>query len=489
MRNPQGQLISACLPGSIAADLGLSPGDRLLAIDGQSVRDVFDYRLRQLSEQLLLTIHHQDGTLVEYDIEKDEDEDLGLEFDNPMLDECTRCHNRCIFCFIDQMPPGLRKTLYFKDDDLRMSFLNGNYVTLTNIREEELDRMIAYRFSPMNISVHTTDPDLRRRMMGNRKAGNILQRLQKLAAAGIRLNCQIVLCPEWNDGTALDKTLADLVALGSNVLSIALVPVGVTRYRDENKLVPLRLFTTGEAAAVVDTVTAWQDRLLAETGSRVVYLGDEFYFRAERPIPVAEAYEDYPQLENGVGMAALFQDTIRQILAGELPSLAQAPLEMAPSPAASTSAQPGTPSTANRTEKVLAATGTLAAPLLTGFAMDLSGHYQLPVTIVPVINDFFGSTVTVTGLLTGQDLVKQIRPLLAEESADAVAGGRVKLLLPDCLLKADAAVFLDDYTLQDVAEQLGIPVLVYPATAEGLTSGLAWLQEQQAEAILRRIES
>lgn len=474
MRDNQGQLISACLPDSIAADLGLGPGDHLLAIDGQPVRDVFDYRLRQLAAELVLTIRHADGILVEYELEKDEDEDLGLEFANPMLDECTRCHNRCIFCFIDQLPPGLRKTLYFKDDDLRMSFLNGNYVTLTNIREDELDRLIAYRFSPMNISVHTTNPELRRRMMGNRQAGNVLTRLQKLAAAGIRLNCQLVLVPEWNDGAALEHTLADLTALGPAVQSIAMVPVGVTRYRDENHLTPLRVFRANEALAVVKTVTAWQESCLA-AGSRLVYASDEFYFRAGLPIPPADAYEDYPQLENGVGMVALFTETMDRLLADPA-GLAVA----APSLAAWPGSVPAI-SLPGLTDQVIIATGTLAGSLLTAAAARLTERLGLAIRVVPIVNEFFGATVTVAGLLTGRDLISQLQPVLAGFSSEQRQAGRVKLLLPECLLKADEPVLLDDLTLQTVADLLAVPVLALPASAEGLASALAWLRSPAAQ--------
>ena len=274
MPRKKGQLIRGCQPGSIAEELDLAAGDRLIAIDGQPVRDVFDYRLRQLAEELIVRIEHPDGAVVDYEIEKDEDEDLGLEFEEALLDECTHCHNKCVFCFIDQLPKGLRKTLYFKDDDLRLTFLTGNYVTLTNITDQELDRLIAYRFSPMNISVHTTDPELRIRMMKNPKSGQIMERLERIAAAGIALNTQIVLCPDWNDKDALEKTLHDLSTLRPSVQSIAIVPVGVTRFREENNLAPMRPFTPAECRSVIETVQRYQAHFLQEANSRILYASD-----------------------------------------------------------------------------------------------------------------------------------------------------------------------------------------------------------------------
>ncbi|NLW10474.1 MAG: DUF512 domain-containing protein, partial [Clostridiaceae bacterium] len=291
MSAKKGQIISQVKTGSLAQELDILPGDRLISIDGQPVLDIFDYQVRQLNEELLLLIEKADGSKIEYELEKDEDEDLGLVFDNPLLDDCTSCHNRCIFCFIDQLPAGMRKTLYFKDDDMRMSFLHGNYVTLTNLDDQELDRLISYRFSPMNISVHATDPVVRMRMMRNKHAGELYPRLQKLAAAGIALNCQLVLVPGVNDGVVLEQTLTDLAALGDNILSIAMVPVGVTRYREENRLFPVRVFSESEADAVVETVNKWQEHHLADKGRRTVYAGDEFYLRAGRDFPPADDYE------------------------------------------------------------------------------------------------------------------------------------------------------------------------------------------------------
>ena len=473
MPKQMGQLIKSCLAGSIAEELGLAAGDRLLLIDGQKVRDVFDYRLRQMASELLLTIEHQDGSLVEYDIEKDEDEDLGLEFAEGLLDECTHCHNRCVFCFIDQLPKGLRKTLYFKDDDLRLTFLTGNYVTLTNISDEELDRLISYRFSPMNISVHTTDPVLREKMMKNPNSGQILERLQRIASAGIALNTQIVLCPDWNDKAALERTLQDLAQLQPSVQSIAVVPVGVTRFRDENGLEKMRPFTPAECREVIATVDRYQASFLASTGSRVFYAADEFYLRGELPLPPAEHYDDFPQLENGVGMASLFQATLAGYLTGEIEIPAESPLDsgLPASTVGRADDQGNEVDQGVPTGRILLVTGTMAAPILTAAAQALRTKLDLDIEVVPVINNFFGDTITVTGLLTGQDVRDQLRPLI--DSASCV-------LVPDCLLKADSPVLLDDITLTDLSVQLGVPVYAVKADAEGLVSGLNWIIAQRS---------
>lgn len=468
MPKRKGQLITGCLPGSIAEELGIQSGDRLLAMDGQAVRDVFDFRLRQMATDLVLEIEQADGELIEYEIEKDEDEDLGLEFAEALLDECTHCHNKCVFCFIDQLPKGLRKTLYFKDDDLRLTFLTGNYVTLTNITDDELDRLIGYRFSPMNISVHTTDPVLRKQMMKNPKSGQILARLQRIAAAGIALNTQIVLCPDWNDGDNLEHTLTDLAALQPAVQSIAVVPVGVTRYRDENGLPSMRPFSRAECRAVIASVERWQEHFLQTSGLHVYHAADEFYLRGEVPFPAAETYDGFPQLENGVGMIALFEQTLDDYCSGQAELEAAAPFD---------SAWPQSPDGAALSASQVAAgrivipTGTLAGPVLTRAASVLSAKLGLDLHVQPIVNDFFGDTISVTGLLTGQDVISQLQAI--RQPGDTI-------LLPSCMLKADAPIFLDDVTLQDLSDRLAVPVHAVKADAEGLISGLLWLIDQRS---------
>lgn len=473
MHATDGQLIRVVRPESLAEELDIRPGDRLVLLDGKPVLDIFDYRMRELAEQLILTVLKADGELIEFDVEKDEDESLGLDFDNPLMTECTDCQNRCVFCFIDQLPPGLRPSLYFKDDDLRLSFLTGNYVTLTNLDDAELDRLIACRFSPMNISVHTTDPALRRKMMRNRHAGNILERLQQITAAGIRINAQIVLCPGWNDGRYLDQTLRDLIGIGTGIQSIALVPVGVTRYRDVNSLTAMRLFTPAEAAAVIGQVEAMQQRQLAARDSRLVYAADEFYLRFGSVLPAAEAYEDYPQLENGVGMCALFLDRLQTILPDGQPI----------HPAETTLYVPnGRTRTDNRPPRqIILVTGQAAAAILSDQAQALASRFGVSIGVQAIRNEFFGETVTVAGLITGQDIVRQIRKNLtdsepvtdyANQPELAVNQPDPVLVLPACMLKADEPVFLDDLSVQDVADRTGLSVLIVPADAEGLLAGL-----------------
>ena len=468
MPKRKGQLITGCLPGSIAEELGIQAGDRLLAIDGRAVRDVFDFRLRQMAAELVLEIEQADGELIEYEIEKDEDEDLGLEFAEALLDDCTHCHNKCIFCFIDQLPKGLRKTLYFKDDDLRLTFLTGNYVTLTNITDEELDRLIGYRFSPMNISVHTTDPVLRKQMMKNPKSGQILPRLQRIAAAGIALNTQIVLCPGWNDGENLERTISDLAALQPEVQSIAVVPVGVTRYRDENGLPSMRPFTREECRAVIASVERWQQHFLQTSGLHVYHAADEFYLRGEVPFPNAETYDGFPQLENGVGMITLFEQTLENHLSGTEAIEPAVPFDSAWPQSRDGAVTPGD---RGATGRIVVPTGTLAGPVLTRAASDLSAKLGVDLRVQPIVNDFFGDTISVTGLLTGQDVLSQLQAIL--QPGDTV-------LMPSCMLKADAPVFLDDLTLQDLSDRLAVPVHAVKADAEGLISGLLWLIAQRS---------
>jgi putative radical SAM enzyme (TIGR03279 family) len=471
---------------SLAQELGIQPGDRLLGIDGEPVLDVFDYQIRQLKEQLLITIQQQNGEILEIDLEKDEYEDLGLVFENPLLSECTNCHNRCVFCFIDQLPAGMRRTLYLKDDDMRMSFLHGNYVTLTNISDQELDRLISYRFSPMNISVHATDPEVRKMMMRNRHAGNLFGRLQKLAAAGIELNCQLVLCPGLNDGVVLEKTLTDLASLGDRIRSIAMVPVGITKYRGENGLFQLRPFQPDEAMSVLEIVHKWQEKMLVSNSRRVVYAGDEFYLLADRSFPPAEEYEDYPQLENGVGMAALFIDTIRNYLDNPAENTVR------------TDYRTATPETPDKSRKlnseslfklaapvstitVLLVTGTAAAAVLSQFVSALGEMFKLELELCVIKNNFFGETVTVAGLLTGQDLLAQLR----QRVHDIDKSGRTAVLvIPECMLKQDEDIFLDDLTLQQLTDQLKSSAIVVPEQAEGLLTGLSVISRINTQGIV-----
>ena len=467
MMEPEEHLISAVEPDSIASDLGIQPGDFLLRLDGDTLIDIFDYRLRQLKSELLLTVR-QHGRVTEYEIEKDEDEDIGLSFANPMLQDCTSCSNHCLFCFIDQLPGGMRASLYFKDDDLRMSFLNGNYATLTNLSDEALDRLIGYRYSPMNISVHTTNPVLRQKMIRHPRAGILMEQLRRIADAGLQINSQIVLCPGLNDGAELDRTLADLLTLGEAVGSIALVPVGITRYRRQNRLYALEPYRADQARAVLEQTQAVQQRMLTQRGTRLLYAADEFYLTAGIPLPPAADYEDFPQLENGVGMAALLRADLDEGLA-------------APDPVPADIAWRAVPADFMGREgptALLLATGTAAADLLQPYSDAMGRRCGLPVHVEAVANHFFGETVTVAGLLTGRDLAEQLaEPIRRLERA----GLQPLLLLPSSMFRSDAPVMLDETTVQSLSDRLKVPVLVSRPDGKALVGLLDQLADKKED--------
>lgn len=463
------------MPGSIAAQLGIRPGDRLLSIDGRDVPDVFDYRLRILSARLILSIS-RDGEVTEYDIGKSDDDDLGLEFDQPLMDEAACCDNHCVFCFIDQLPPGMRPSLYVKDDDLRLSFLTGNYITLTNLSDDQLERLIGYRLSPVNVSVHSTDPELRRRILRHPQAGELMGRLRRLSQAGLEINAQIVLCPGLNDGAHLERTLRDLTDLGPSVRSIALVPVGITRWRKANGLYDLKPFDAAGCRTVVDGVNRWQQHLLATRGSRTVYAADEFYLLGGLPLPPATDYEDYPQLENGVGMASLFDQELDDLLTDEAledfepiaprrPDWLFLPAAEAAYGGARNEALQSATARLARCGEVVLLSGTLAAPLLDRHSYWLGQIAMLPVRVHPIVSRFFGPTVNVAGLLTGGDIVNQA----------VVVASDALLMVPTSLLRVDQPVLLDDLNLQDLADRLNRPVAAVRPEAAALCGAMAWL--------------
>lgn len=422
-------VISNVIPGGIADELGVKPGDILLLINGRPVMDVFEYRILEKEEYLTMTFFLKDENLEQtVEIEKDEDELLGLEFENPMMCNCSSCHNKCIFCFIDQLPSGMRPSLYFKDDDMRMSFLTGNYVTLTNMTDDEFERLLSYHLSPMNISVHTTDGDLRSRMLNNRFAGRLLERMERIAGEGIEMNCQFVLCPGINDGDALEKSVADLERFGDSIKSIACVPVGLTRFREENGLYPLRRYDKAAAEGVLDIIDRWQKRFLEIRGTRLLYAGDEFYIRAGRDIPSADEYEGYPQLENGVGLLANYIDETNKVL-DEYEKRAE--------------------EYNNSGLRVWELTGTDAYAYHESFDSRISRIFNIEFRTVGIVNDFFGHTITVTGLLTGSDIIRQV-------NERSLSDGKPDLIIiSDCMLKADEDIFLDDVTLEQVEKQTG----------------------------------
>ena len=401
---------------------GIKVGDVLCAINGREINDVLDYRFFLAENEVALTLL-RDGIQIEVRIKKSQYDDIGLDFETPLMDKKHSCENKCIFCFIDQLPRGMRKTLYFKDDDSRLSFLHGNYITLTNLHDKDIDRIIEMHISPVNISVHTTNPELRVKMMHNKRAGEVLSYIKRLADAGISLCGQIVLCKGINDGEELERSLRDLSEYFPAMQSVSIVPAGLTRYRE--KLYPLELFTKEEAASVIDTVNAFGDKMMAAHGIRMFYPADEFYLKAERALPDEDFYDGYPQIENGVGMitSALTEfydelDYIDEYLDDvKLPRI------------------------------VSVATGVAAYPMVASMARALEERVDgLRVNVYEIKNNFFGDTITVAGLLTAQDMIAQLE---GKELGEA-------LFFPENALRAEGDMFLDDFSPDELSERLGV---------------------------------
>jgi len=475
-------MVTDVVPGGAAHRAGVRPGDVLESVDGQPVQDVFDYRIMLLREPAILSFLRPDGSRLEMAAgcggdeagsgreAGEDDEDPGLSFADPLMDHVRRCRNKCVFCFVDQLPQGLRKTLYFKDDDLRLSFLHGNYVTLTNVDDRELDRILRYRLSPVNLSIHTTDPVLRVRMMGNPAAADLLPALRTILAARLPVNAQLVLVPGWNDGEALDQTLETLLALTADRLgldppepypgiqSIAAVPVGLTRHRSSRNLPDLRPYDRDSARDVLDRVDRFAARCLAERGSRVVFAADEFYLRAERPLPDDDAYEDFPQLENGVGLVARMRQAFRTGLAAR--KRRRGRIRTRPGSPGGTGALRQAP---DGRGILHLATGVDAAPLLSDLLREAGSVYDLRWSVHGIPNRFFGETVTVAGLLAGQDVRDGLHGGLSN-------GDRV--LVPSVMLRSGEDVFLDDMTLRQLENDLGAEVVRVPADADGLLAAL-----------------
>ena len=406
-------------PHSLAQRAGMAPHDKLISINGHDITDVLDFRFYETNTHLTVVFEKPDGERCEEKIIKAQYGSLGLEFETYLMDRQRSCRNKCVFCFIDQLPKGMRETLYFKDDDARLSFLFGNYITLTNIDDREIDRIIAMHISPINISVHTMNPELRCKMMNNRFAGDALRHMRRLAEHNIRINCQIVLCPGLNDGAELEYTLSEMFGLGECLQSVACVPVGLTRYREG--LYPLVPYDRDAARGVLEILEQWGEQFREARGSRTVFPSDEFYLIAERELPPYEFYEDFPQIENGVGM---LRDLEEEFLWA---------LEDTPSRAVH--------------RRVTIPTGEAAFDFLNRlFDAAREKFPGLEINLVPVHNDFFGGTVDVTGLLVGQDLVRRLRQ---ETLGD-------EILIPNAMLMADEDVFLDDMTLDTLSEELGV---------------------------------
>ena len=433
-------VIKEVKPGSIAEELEIEAGDVLLTINEAEIEDIFDYRFLIQDEYLEVLIRKQDGEEWELEIDKDYEEDLGLEFENALMSEYRSCCNKCIFCFIDQMPPGMRETLYFKDDDSRLSFLQGNYITLTNMKDKDIERIIRMHLAPINISVQTTNPELRCKMLNNRFAGEKLKYLQRLYEGNIEMNGQIVCCKGVNDGAELRRSIEDLAKYLPFMRSVSVVPAGITKFRDG--LYPLKTFSKAEAEEIIDTVEAYQKQYYEEFGLHFIHASDEWYILAERELPEEERYDGYIQLENGVGMLRLLTDEFEEALDALLNSGRYAELK----------------DLLNRT--ITIATGKLAYPTIHGFAKQLEEAFPgVRIQVVPIRNDFFGETITVSGLITGQDLIKQLK-----ERTDAGEDLGDTLQLPLNLLRSGEQVFLDDVTVAQVEETLGMHVVtVEPA--------------------------
>lgn len=414
-------IISHIIDGSIAQELEMEPGDELVSINDQPVGDILDYRYLCNEEYLVVVIRKANGEEWELEIEKEFEEDLGIEFENGMMDDYHSCHNKCIFCFIDQMPAGMRDTLYFKDDDSRLSFLQGNYITLTNLKEEDIQQIIRYHLSPMNISFQTMNPQLRCKMLNNRFAGQALKNVDRFIEAGIEINGQIVLCKGINDGAELEYTIEQLTRYLPNLTSVSVVPVGLTKFRDG--LYPLEPFTKEDAIQVLDTIHKWQDRIMKEYHTHMLHASDEWYILAERDLPQEDNYDGYPQLENGVGMIRLFLNEVKEELAGCEGD--------------------------DRTHTVSIATGVLAEPYIRRAAEEIKAIYpNITVLVYPITNCFFGENITVAGLLTGQDLSEQLRKKVLGE----------RLFLSCNLLREGETVFLDDMTVEELENTLQTPI-------------------------------
>ncbi len=402
-------------------------GDRLLAINGHRVLDVLDYKFYAYDTKLDVLLARPDGSEYHVELRKPEGGDLGLDFETYLMDRPRSCANNCVFCFIDQLPPGMRPTMYFKDDDARLSFLLGNYITLTNLSKREIERIIALHISPVNVSVHTTNPELRRRMLKNPRAGETIETMRRFAQSGIVMNCQIVCCPGWNDGDELQRTMEDLAAMYPGVHSVSIVPLGVTKYREG--LEPLTPFTPEHAGETIDLVTAFGDTCVEKYGTRIFWCGDEVYLTAGRELPPDEFYEEHTQLENGVGMLRLMETEFRSAL-----RLADEP--------------DGVP--------FAIATGTAAAPFFTGLLRLAKEKFpQLDGRVYAIQNDFFGHTITVAGLVTGQDLVAQLK---GKELGK-------RLFVSQNMLRRQEMDFLDDMTLEQAVQALGVPI--YPVEEDG----------------------
>lgn len=420
-------IVKKVLPGSIAEELEIAPGDKILAIDNTEIEDIFDYQFLVQDTYIEVLIEKPDGEQWLLEVDKEFDEDLGIEFENGLMDSYRSCHNKCVFCFIDQMPPGMRETLYFKDDDSRLSFLQGNYVTLTNMSDHDIDRICRYHLSPINISFQTMNPELRCKMLHNRFAGEALKKVDILNDAGIIMNGQIVLCKGLNDGEELEFSIRELMKYIPNLESVSVVPVGLSKFREG--LYPLEPFSKEDAGEVIDLIEKYQRECFEKYGTHFIQASDEWYILAERDLPEEERYDGYLQLENGVGMVRLLLNEFADAMekkkeAGAIPDKTVA----------------GT---------ISIATGKLAYPYISSMAEEMMRAWSgLTISVYEITNFFFGEHITVSGLITGQDLVAQLKGKNLGK----------RLLLPENILRSGEDVFLDDMHLGELENALQVKV-------------------------------
>lgn len=433
-------MIKSVYKNSIAEEMGIEAGDALLSINGQEITDIFDYQYLIQDEYVEILVRKRGGEEWLLEIDKGYDEDLGVEFENGLMDDYRSCRNKCIFCFIDQMPKGMRETLYFKDDDSRLSFLQGNYVTLTNMSDADIERIIRYHLSPINISFQTTNPELRCKMLNNRFAGKALEQVKKLYEAGITMNGQIVLCKNINDGAELERSIWDLTAYLPHLESVSVVPVGLSRFRDG--LYPLEPFEKEDAVQVLACIHRWQQKLFPAYGLHFVHASDEWYILAEEELPEEERYDGYLQLENGVGMLRLLLNEFEEAL----------------------KEAEGNKESDDGTKKVLSlVTGKLAYPYILSMAERMEKAFGfLRINVFGIINDFFGERITVSGLLTGQDIEKQLK---GKELGE-------RILLPENVLRSGERVFLDDMTVEELEKALQVRVDIVKSSGRDFVNAI-----------------
>ncbi|MEG2337532.1 MAG: DUF512 domain-containing protein [Clostridium sp.] len=423
-------IISSVSAGSIAEEVGIEVGDVLVSINDQVVKDIIEYRYIICDEVLTLIIRKPDMEEWEIEIEKDYYEDIGIDFEDPIIDHARRCHNKCVFCFIDQLPKNLRSSLYFKDDDSRLSFLQGNFVTLTNMKDEDLERIIKYRISPINVSVHTTNPDLRVEMLKNKNAGKVFEILKMLTDNHIQVNCQVVLCTGINDGEELKRTIYDLYSLNPNVLSLSVVPVGVTRFRDN--LHELKTYNKDTAMKVIEEVKVIQEDLMNKCGSPFIRLADEFYVLANTSLPSYEHYDDFEQIEDGIGMIRYLESCVDEAL--------------------------DTTNIKGSGEVAGIVTGESAYEYVRAEADKIEKKLNITINVHKIKNEFFGGEISVAGLIVATDIINYFKDKEPEKC----------LVIPSNMLKADKDIFLDDITLDELREALNTNIVKCKYTGEDL---------------------